>query len=42
VARIFNEVEKARFLPLPASLFPVFEEARPATHRDGQLSLSRL
>jgi transposase len=41
VARIFNEVEKPRLLPLPASLFPVFEEAQRTVHRDGHVELAR-
>jgi hypothetical protein len=41
VARIFNEVEKPRLLPLPASLFPVFEEAKRTVHRDGHIELAR-
>lgn len=27
VGKVFNEMEKAKLLPLSASLFPVFEEA---------------
>jgi len=41
VAKIFNEVEKPRLLPLPASLFPVFEEAQRTVHRDGHIELAR-
>ena len=41
VARVFNEVEKPRLLPLPASLFPVFEEAQRTVHRDGHIELAR-
>lgn len=41
VVRIFNEVEKPRLLPLPASLFPVFEEAQRTVHRDGHIELAR-
>ncbi len=40
-AKIFNEVEKPRRLPLPASLFPVFEEAQRTVHRDGHIELAR-
>jgi len=41
VAKIFNEVERPRLLPLPASLFPVFEEAQRTVHRDGHIELAR-
>jgi transposase len=41
VARIFNEVEKPRLLPLPASLFPVFQEAQRTVHRDGHIELQK-
>jgi len=41
VARIFAEVEKPALLPLPASLFPVFEEAPRTVHRDGYIELQR-
>jgi len=41
VGKIFNEVEKPRLLPLPASLFPVFEEAARTVHRDGHIELQK-
>jgi hypothetical protein len=41
VAKVFNEVERASLLPLPASLFPVFEEAQRTVHRDGHIELER-
>lgn len=41
VGKIFAEVEKPRLLPLPASLFPVFEEAQRSVHRDGHIELAR-
>jgi transposase len=41
VGRIFAEIEKPRLLPLPASLFPVFEEAQRSVHRDGHIELGR-
>jgi len=41
VGKVFNEVEKPRLLPLPASLFPVFEEAPRTVHRDGYIELQR-
>ena len=36
VIKVFNEVERSKLLPLPASLFPVFEEA-PRTCPSGRL-----
>jgi hypothetical protein len=33
VIKVFNEVERAKLLPLPSSLFPVFEEAPRSVHR---------
>lgn len=41
VAKVFNEAEKPHLLPLPASLFPVFEEAQRTVHRDGHIELQR-
>jgi transposase len=41
VGKIFAEVEKPRLLPLPAGLFPVFEEAQRTVHRDGHIELAR-
>jgi transposase len=41
VGKVFNEVEKPRLLPLPASLFPVFEEAARTVHRDGHVELQK-
>ena len=41
VGKVFNEVERAKLLPLPASLFPVFEEAPRTVHRDGYVELQR-
>ena len=41
VGKIFNEVEKPRLLPLPTSLFPVFEEAARIVHRDGHIELQK-
>ncbi len=38
---MFKEVEQAKLLPLPASLFPVFEEAPRTVHRDGYIELQR-
>lgn len=41
VAKVFNEVEKPRLLPLPAGLFPAFAEAQRTVHRDGHIELQR-
>ncbi len=41
VGRVFEEVERAALLPLPASLFPSFEEAQRCVHRDGYIELQR-
>ena len=41
VIKVFNEVERARLLPLPSSLFPVFEEAPRSVHRDGYVEVQR-
>ena len=41
VARIFTEVEKPALRPLPAGLFPVFEEAQRSVHRDGHIEFKR-
>jgi transposase len=41
VGKVFQEVERAQLLPLPASLFPVFEEAPRTVHRDGYIELLR-
>jgi transposase len=41
VGKVFNEVERAHLLPLPAGLFPVFEEAPRAVHGDGYVELKR-
>lgn len=41
VGKIFNEVERAHLLPLPASLFPLFEEAPRTVHRDGYIEVQR-
>jgi len=41
VGKVFQEVERARLLPLPAGLFPVFEEAPRTVHRDGYIELLR-
>jgi transposase len=41
VGKVFQEVERAKLLPLPAGLFPVFEEAPRTVHRDGYIELQR-
>ena len=41
VGKVFNEVEQSKLLPLPAGLFPVFEEAPRTVHRDGYVELQR-
>ena len=41
VGKVCNEVERPRLLPLPSSLFPVFEEAPRSVHRDGYIELLR-
>src|SRR5439155_18588759 len=41
VAKLFEEVERAALQPLPAGLFPVFEEARRTIHRDGYVEFKR-
>ena len=41
VGKVFEQVERSRLLPLPASLFPVFEEAPRTVHRDGYVELQR-
>ena len=41
VIKVFNEVERPKLLPLPASLFPVFEEAPRSVHRDGYVEVQR-
>ena len=41
VGKVFQEVERSQLLPLPTSLFPVFEEAPRSVHRDGYIELQR-
>jgi len=41
VGRHFEAVEKAALRPLPAGLFPVFEEAKRSVHRDGYIEFKR-
>jgi len=41
VGKVFQAVERAKLMPLPAGLFPVFEEAPRTVHRDGYIELQR-
>jgi transposase len=41
VGKVFEEVERSKLLPLPASLFPVFEEAPRTVHQDGYIELHK-
>jgi len=41
VGKVFNEVERSHLLPLPTSLFPMFEEAPRQVHGDGYVELKR-
>jgi transposase len=41
VSKLFEQVEKAALQPLPAGLFPVFEEALRTVHRDGYVEFKR-
>ena len=41
VGKVFESVERSALQPLPASLFPVFEEALRTVHRDGYVEFKR-
>ena len=41
VGKVFSEVERPKLSPLPAGLFPVFEEAPRRVHGDGYVELKR-
>ena len=41
VGKLFEEVERPALQPLPAGLFPVFQEARRTVHRDGYVEFQR-
>jgi len=41
VRKVFEVVEKARLLPLPQSVFAVFEEGQRTVHRDGYIELQK-
>lgn len=41
VGKLFEEVERPTLQPLPAGLFPVFEEALRSVHRDGYVEFKK-
>jgi transposase len=41
VGKVFEAVERPALQPLPASLFPVFEEAQRTVHRDGHVEFKK-
>jgi transposase len=41
VSKLFEQAERAALQPLPAGLFPVFEEALRTVHRDGYVEFKR-
>jgi transposase len=41
VGKLFETIERSALRPLPASLFPVFEEARRTVHRDGYVEFKK-
>jgi transposase len=41
VGKLFETVERPLLQPLPAMVFPVFEEARRTVHRDGHVEFKR-
>ena len=41
VGKLFETIERAALRPLPASLFPVFEEAPRTVHRDGYVEFKK-
>ena len=41
VGQFFEAIERPALQPLPAGLFPVFEEARRTVHRDGYVEFKR-
>jgi len=41
VKKVFHEVERPKLLPLPAGLFPVFEEAPRTVHQDGYIEVQK-
>jgi transposase len=41
VCKVFEEVERAALLPLPAGRFPFFHESRRSVHRDGHVEVEK-
>ncbi|MFV1968191.1 MAG: IS21 family transposase [Pirellulaceae bacterium] len=41
VGRLFDEVEQAALIPLPAERFPFFHEGRRSVHRDGYVEIDK-
>jgi transposase len=41
VGKLFREEEKSCLLPLPASRFPCFQEAKRSVHRDGHVEVQK-
>ena len=41
VCKVFEEVERAALLPLPAGRFPFFHEAQRSVHRDGHVEVQK-
>lgn len=41
VGKLFDEVERAALLPLPAERFPCFSEARRVVNRDGHIEVAK-
>lgn len=41
IGKLFEEVERPALQPLPAGLFPVFEEAQRTVHRDGYVEFKK-
>lgn len=41
VGKVFEEVERPALQPLPAGLFPVFQEAQRMVHRDGYVEFNK-
>ena len=41
VGKLFREAEKPNLLPLPATRFPCFQEAKRSVHRDGHIEVQK-
>ena len=41
VGKVFAECERPALLPLPATIFPMFDEAQRTVHRDGHVELQK-